>query len=101
VSGVRALRKLQTDDDSLNKVQDNLEYVLAPLLQSAILNGVQVNGAIIGTAPTNVDHGLGRTPLGYLIVSQNNGNVPYLVSKNSKVLVLQSAGSVTLNLWIY
>lgn len=98
---IRNFKKSQTTNSELDKVQDDISYVLQPILQSAIINGVQVNGVLIGTGPTSVNHGLGRTPLGCIIVDRDAAPVPWTLSKNKQTIVLQASSSVTVNLWIY
>lgn len=98
---LRALRKLNSPTPDLNKVQDNVELALRPVLQSAILAGVQVNDVELTTSPATVSHTLGRQPQGWLLVGQNADARVWSTARDRNILTLQASAACTVSLWVY
>lgn len=98
---VRSYRKLNAENGDLNKVQDNIEYALGPVLASAIIDGVQVNAIELTTTPLAVSHGLGRRPLGWIIVDQNADARVWSIARDKNVIILQASSPCTISVWAY
>lgn len=80
-NGIRAFKKIGTDNKDLARVQSNIEIVLQPLLNCPIIDGVLLeNVKLIATKRNEVVHKLGRKPLGFIIVRK---------SKDSRIWDLQ------------
>ena len=97
---IRGFRKINADGD-IAKLQDNVEYVLEPIIQSSIIDGVQLNNVEVLPTDTRINHGLGRTPQGYIVVDRNANLNVWTVSLGKQTMVLRSASPVTVSLWIY
>lgn len=102
--GVRDYKKLGGSDES-NRVQDNVETALRPILASPIVNGVLLTGVTLANGVTTVEHKLGRTLRGWIIVGQNaNASIWDSQAGNNlaaRTLILNSNAIVTVNIWCF
>lgn len=65
-------RKILSDIDPLNRVQDNIAQVFGELSRLAFLDHVIVDNILLTTGTDNfVSHGLRRPARGYVVVMQN------------------------------
>lgn len=72
-------------------------------------SGVWVKGAVIGTTDTVVNHGLGRTPQGYLVTRIQGNAAAFKESaaanqptdKTRQYAFIASGSSVTLDIWFF
>ena len=55
-------------DQEFNRLQDNIEQALNPIIDSRIVDGVYIEEVTLSTADTFVEHKLGREPLGFIVV---------------------------------
>ena len=66
---VRRFNKVfKPQDQEFNRLQDNIEQVLNPVIDSRIVDGVYIKEVDLSTADTFVEHKLGREPLGFIVV---------------------------------
>ena len=88
---VKAFRKVRGLDEDVDKFQQNVAQVLDSLkLEDSVLNSVQVE-AVIGTTDTEIEHKLNKVPAGFLVIDIDKSAIIHRVSKDSRVLVLQSS----------
>lgn len=85
----------------LNKVQQNLQNALNPILKSAIVAGLQIDNVALSTSPTDVDHKLGRLPQGWLLVDRSSDATVWATAKNKSVLTLTASAATVVSLWVY
>lgn len=86
----------------LGAIQDNLRRLIDNYIGTKeILDGIPLKAVEIGTGPTEINHKLGRTPLGYLITSKSGLGDIYDTARNTKTLTLISSVAVTADLWVY
>lgn len=64
--------KLPTDDDHLNRVQENIRIAVDPLSNDFLLNRVEKKDVTIRTTGTTVQHNLGRMPRGWIITDKTD-----------------------------
>lgn len=100
-----SFKKLQSADPDLNRVQQNLDTFFKSQSVTELNGGVIVEGKLIGTSDTFVQHGLGREPRGYLVIDKNaNANIYTSATTNSRPkleLILRASASVTVDLYIF
>lgn len=102
--GIKALKKISTDNQEMTKFQDYVEQALSGVLNSKIVDGVQLNGIELTAGQfTPVEHKLGRKPLGYVIVGRNANATVWDTESPlpSKTLMLRPSANVTVSLWVY
>ena len=68
-NNIKNCKKLNSRTADLNQVQNNVEEVLTPVINSAIIDGVLLKDlCLIALKPNLIKHKLGRTPLGYVVI---------------------------------
>lgn len=78
------LERLQTQDEDLRKVQENVAKAVEPLLLGPFAGAVLTNAVTLGASAFQlVPHGLGRIPSGWLLVAPNAGVLVWEDSNSS------------------
>lgn len=98
---VKAFSKVLGGDESLTKIQQNIERVLAPILRIVLLDGRLVEDVELAAGTNRVEHKLGRKVRGFLNCGQSNASTLYVSAKDDKHLTLVASGSVTVTLWVF
>ena len=103
---LKFFKKVNTAIKDLYQTQENVEQVLTPILNSPIIDGVLVKDVDVGTSDTVVNHKLGRSPLGWIIVKRNENAVIYesatTNNNRDKVLILKASSATTdTYFWIF
>jgi hypothetical protein len=98
-----AFRKLNTDDDVLNRLQDNVGQTLGPVLACPLLAGQQLNNISLNAGVNSVNHLLGRTPLGCIVTSLSasvtlNADVS---TATATVISIGVTAPTTASFWVY
>jgi hypothetical protein len=99
------MEKIQTADPNLQKIQDNVSKALARIERKEWMGGVILRGVeLTGGTDTAVDHGLGREPLGWMVVDANAAATYYQGSTTNahpdRTLFLRASATVTVDLWV-
>lgn len=84
---------------AVDRVVRQLVTQLRALLGAPFLSGVQLSGVLVGPGTTQITHGLGRTPIGYLVTRQ--GGPLSWVSWDARQLSLSSPSAVVADLWVW
>jgi len=103
MSGVRDFKKLSGGPE-LDKVQENIAQVLNPLLKNPLVNGVLLTKVQLANGTTNVEHKLGREPLGWIIVRQDAAALIYEPStaiNKARLLTLISNAATIVDIWAF
>lgn len=103
---MRAFKTINTDNYDVQKVQDNVAIVFSDLAKIPLLSGTIVQATLNNTTDTNVEHGLGRNPIGYFAIGCNPPGASIYESSTpntlkSKFLLLRATATTTLNIWIF
>jgi len=90
----------------LARIQDNISTVLDNITDKEILDGIRVtNVALLNGVTNEVNHGLGRTPLGWIIIRKRaQADIWDLQDSNinkSRTLSLACSSDVIIDLWIF
>lgn len=99
---VAQIGSINTKDEVLNRIQAELQRALNPVLTCPLLNGVPVGPvALASGVPKEVNHGLGRLPLGYLITGLNANVVVWSPAATKMTITLTSSADCTVSLWVF
>ena len=103
---LKFFKKVNTAIKDLYQTQENVEQVLTPILNSPIIDGVLVKDVDVGTSDTVVNHKLGRSPLGWIVIKRNENAVIYesatTNNNRDKVLILKASSATTdTYFWIF
>lgn len=88
------------DNENLNRVQDNIATAWRRIVADVLLNRITVTADIAATNTTIV-HNLGRTPVGYLIISKNANADVWTVSLARGEIVLIASAPVTVTMYLF
>ena len=98
-------KRVSSDDRVIEELQDNAEPVMRHVEQAFSLNGVLRKKETIITGPTDITHGLGRAPIGFVIIRRRgNATVWDLQDDNTnatKTLTLIASADVEVDVWIF
>lgn len=100
------LKKIGVVDTDLQKVQQNIENAIQPIIQKAIIDGILLKKVCLEAGHSNeVKHSLGREPLGWLVVRKRADariwDVHDFNRNPSKTLSIACSHDVTVDLWVF
>lgn len=85
---------------TVNTLQQNVEDAINKIEKNTILDNVIVENVVINTS-ASVEHRLGRTPKGYLVIRKNANAQVWNGSITDTNIVLTSSAAVTVTLLIF
>ena len=108
----KAFKTEQTGDRQINAIQDNVRSATQALRSGPFGAGNLVKDVEFSLGITIVDHGLGRTPQGFIVVRYvvTNGTTPYALVQvsdptttidTSRQFALGAANSGTADIWFF
>lgn len=98
------MKRIQTGNSDIQKLQTAVAESLEPLENLPLNSGVLISGIrLLSSGVTRVDHGLGRAPLGYLIVKRSVSSSIWDSESSipKRQLNLQTSADVTVSLWVF
>lgn len=98
---LKIFRKIQTKDDTINRIQDSLVSVLNPVAKISFLDGAQLTNLAITTSAQKFSHNLNRQPQGWFLVDLQGSAIVFRVSWTATTVSLQASSDVTCSLWIW
>lgn len=106
MAGIKSLRKLETDDPKLGKVQEYTQRSIDPIAKSEIINGTLLKKVkLTAGKDNNIDHKLGRKPQGWVLVRvRASATIWDLQDANTlskSTLRLWTSADVTVDLWVF
>lgn len=93
-------RHIKTADKDLSTVQSNVGQILNKVVKVSILDGTQIE-ADLASGANIINHGLGRTPQGWIVVDRDSAATVYRTAWDSATLSLTASATVTVQLWVY
>jgi hypothetical protein len=101
----KAPSRVYTDDLQKSRSSDYMaQAILSLSSQIPIKNSVTIE-ALITTSDTIINHGLGRIPVGYLVIDRNSGETVFTSSTDNRSpdnqLILKATGSVTAKVLVF
>lgn len=97
---LKALKKLEIKDYEVAKNFDCVKEYLDQFTSNKFLTGNTIDTTILTTA-TQISHGLGQEPYGFLILDQTANAVIWRVSWTDKFITLQASASCPVKLWVF
>lgn len=101
---MKSYKKYGTDDMALQKIQQNVEEVLTPVLNAPIVNGRLLTVALTAGTTNIIPHQLGREYLGWMDAGKNANAAIWEEAGNprkNRTLWLQTTADVTMNIWVF
>lgn len=99
--------RLNSDNSDLVRTQDNIKRVLDPVLANKLLAGTLVQSVTcVGGTQLQVNHGLGRPPIGYFVTRVQGANQILIREASSQpnptaFLLMVPSATGTVDLWVY
>ena len=106
MSGVKSLKKVDSDAPELNKVQEYTQQALAPVKNAVIIDGTLLSKVkLVAGKDNDIDHKLDRNLRGWILVRQRaEAKIWDLQDSNKlskKTLRLWTDADVTVDLWVF
>jgi hypothetical protein len=98
---IRPLFLLQTPDQNLNAVQDNIHVFTTQLEVNPLLDGALVEDQVLAIGNNIINHTLDRELQGWVVTDVNAATDIYKTSSNDKQIVLNSSAIATIDLWVF
>jgi len=105
-NSIKTFKKTSFDDKDLAKLQNNIEILIQPVLNSQVIDGNLVKNVIIKPSQRNeVYHGLDREPLGFIIVRKRaDSRIWDLQDSNTakkRTFTLACSHQVCVDIWFF
>jgi hypothetical protein len=97
---ISAFRKLITDDQTLNRVQDMIAQMVSSLISDPLLSR-QIISVSLASGSNVVSHNLKRQPKGWLISDRNSAATIYRTAWDSASITLQLSAPLAGTLEVY
>ena len=103
---MKKFKKLHSKDPVVKQIQNNVEEVINPVVDKAVIDGVLLKKVCLTPLVANlVAHKLGRDPLGWIVVRKRGDSRIWDIqdiNKNSKdTLALTCSHEVLVDLWVF
>ena len=102
---LRKYERVQSQDSTINRIQDRLESAFVPIFGSLVVDGILLEDLSLSTATLEIPHGLGRPYRGYFVADLNADARVYRdtssTSNPSQFLPLKASGAVTAKVWVF
>ena len=102
---IRDYKKINSPDELLNRVQDEVSNSISQLLRTEILDGRLIQNVTLTAGINSVEHRLDRPILGWMITrkradanvwdSQDNNGIP------TRFLDLNASADVVVDIWVF
>src|SRR5260370_1073358 len=90
---------IQLPDQDLNRIQANISNALNSL-NGPFIGGNLLTGISIGTAATQINHGLGRMPKIWSICDQDTETSVARTAWNSTSIYLKAGSACIISIWV-
>ncbi len=102
------LSRIQTTDQEIQLIQDNVDKALTPLQSIPMVGGAVVSTSLISGQDNLIRHGLGRLPKLFLVGNLNANSVVWSpdtstlnnASSDSIFINLRCSSDCTISLWV-
>lgn len=103
---IKNYKKISSDIQELNQIQDRISDVFTAISSSDIINGVLLKSIFLSTGEENlIAHKLGRKPKGYIVIRKRSQSEIWdeqdSVQMPNKYLDLRCSANVLIDLWIF
>ena len=98
-------KRVTTGDRVTEELQDNAEPIMKKVQEAFLLDGVLLKKETIATTATDVNHGLGRAPKGFIVIRRRGDatvwDLQYDSKSSAKTLTLIASAEVEVDLWVF
>ena len=103
---MRDFKKINIKDYETSQLQNNTAEFISQLTSNPTLSGLLIEDvSLTFGSTTTVNHGLGRTIRGFVIVYKNNSVEVWADDANqtlpAKQLILSTSADATISLWVF
>lgn len=100
---IKDFKRISTQDETTNRLQGNIQEFFKQLTSNPLLDGNLIEDVAVSTTAVEVNHGLGREPVGYITVKADaNVTIYDTTSTTPKVtLKLTASATATVSLYIF
>lgn len=88
-----------TGNPQLDRIQANVTNAFNSL-NGPFVGGQFIQNVNVGTSATPINHGLGRTPVLWVILDQNTNTTVARTSWNKTTISLKAGSSCTVSIWV-
>lgn len=90
-------------DLATSKLQNAVEYAFKRLVGVCpLINGVLLQNVTLDTTQKSFEHGLGRKPVGYLVVRRTTGAVVFDSEEpTDRYIFFKASVTTTCSLWVF
>ena len=92
---------IDTPDRNLQRVQNQLLAPMTALLRNPLLDGILHKNVALTTAGFALSHGLGRMPLGWIVVSIDTHATVKQTARSSTSLTLAASTPAIADVWVF
>ena len=97
---LQGFKKIRTDSENVDRVQDNLLAVLNPVTQDRMLNRLEYS-ATINTTDTIIPHALGYQPVGWIITDKTATGDVWRINWDNTKITLRASAPVTIKIILF
>lgn len=95
------LKRINTKDSELNRIQDNVDQELSSLQSMPMVGGNVLTGvALTGGSITAVPHKLQRTAQYWILLGQDSNSNVWVTSIDTKYLYVSCSNSCNVIIWV-
>ena len=103
---LKRFKKLQTKDEQSRKLQNNIEAVVNPIVNSPIIDGVLIKDICLTPLKANyIKHSLGRIPLGYIVIRKREDSRIWDIQdfnpNPSRTFAITCSHDVQIDIWLF
>tara|TARA_R110002126_G_scaffold197951_1_gene345654 strand:- start:172 stop:486 length:315 start_codon:yes stop_codon:yes gene_type:complete len=102
---VKKFTRINTEDYELSVIQNNTAATLNLLTTNPFAGGHLLEGVVLINGDTNVDHKLGRKPIGWIITRQSAAADIYdkqdTNNLSDRTLTLNSSAIATVSIYVF
>ena len=84
-----------------NRFQQNVDEFSQRVSSKDVLDGELLTASLSGGVATNVDHGLGRQPLSYIICEQDTAATIFNSGITENTITLTASIAVNVKIWVF
>ena len=97
--------KIQTNDSTLNRMQDNILRSVNPVVSNPLVDGQLLKGVSLQSGANLINHGLGRDLVGWIVTRLRQSATIYDTQDTNKTpsltLQLVASGGCTADIYVF
>lgn len=93
------LTKVQTSDDTLNRIQNNVQAAFSQIT-GPFIDGRLITIIAVAATPTVIVHKLGRQPQLWILCDQDTTTTIKRTAWDANTITLQAGAACTVSVWV-